>query len=522
MEQIINPTDRDYPATFDLFMYEDGEALLKNRRTKTAQAASKFFDGDAWQGGDGFIGQLPPSGLTNASEIKLAIEAGFVSENVIKEVAETHVGGVMGREPLWSFANTKTDEKVDEKEYESLTRWWNDNERLDAQQRGVKACLLEEIVVKHIYIPKGLVKKGGDGKPEKIKAADLGEALGFIYCENLAADKAGVFIHPDTHQRIGVRLYCEDKKDFAEFTYLDEQGDTVLRVVGKDGVEVFNATYPLGGRLLIYEMRRDPLITPQVLSMQKSVNLAHTMMMRNVNLAGSRERSVSNAQEPRGRKKIQDPDNPTRTKVSDEPGYYVVGAGGVNWLLGYPIRNANGEVVGYTNPNVSVTDPVAVTTFTQTRDHFYAAILGECAMRHLLISGDAVASGRSRKQAEKEYERSLKKTKVVADGGGRWELETVLRLAAKLCDQTTKFVDFRADFNCMVDASTPTPEERQADSLDVDKGRLSLETYSSRYLTEDTAAEKARIEEEAKGKPKPPPPPTNQPPTDETGRGASA
>ena len=71
------------------------------------------------------------------------------------------------------------------------------------------------------------------------------------------------------------------------------------------------------------------------------------------------------------------------------------------------MRDKDGNVTGYSNGTVNYRDPVPVDTFTQTRQEFRAAILAGVAQTHALISGDATASGESRKQARAEFEASL-------------------------------------------------------------------------------------------------------------------
>ena len=230
------------------------------------------------------------------------------------------------------------------------------------------------------------------------------------------------------------------------------------------------------------------------------------MKMRNINLAGNRERTVTNAQPPRRKITVQSPDNSSET-VKVEPGYYVTGAGGVNYVMGYPIRSDRGDVVGYTNPNVSITDPAPVTAFVDDIKDTKDAIYSQCHQRHVLISGDAQASGRSREQARAEFERSLKETKTAMDAAGRWQLETTLRLAAQLAGQSEKYLSLRADFNCLVDAGSIDPERANVIIQEKDKGIISMETCRNLLGIEDAAAEQKRIDEETAENPEPDPEP---------------
>jgi hypothetical protein len=508
--------------TFDQYTYQDVQKLFDGkRRPVVAVTATKFKDGDHYQGGEGFVGEMPPQGMKGYVKIVAMIEAGFISENVIGEVTENHIGGIFGREPIWSFLSDdgKKKEKIDNKEYAELTDWWNERDRLSDLQKAAEIVLCESIAVKHLFFPRAKVEraKGRDGKVPV--QPNLKAGLDLIYCETLTADVAGVFTDPETQAQIGVCSFeyskdgTEVKEKGFELSYLDAKGDTKLRVVKERGDPEDVGTYKLGGRLFVYEIRRKALITTQVQSNQKALNLALTMMMRNVNLAGARERAVSNAQPPKEKKKVADPDSSTGIKEIVADGVYVTGGGAVNFLMGWPIFNEKGQVAGYTNPNVTITDPAPVQTFVETRNQYYAAILGQCQQRHKLISGDATASSVSRQQARAEYESSLRKSKIPLDGAGRWELETTLRMAAQLSNQSEKYLGFRADFNCLIDAGVPDAETRRVvmemrkPGGQNNRPLISDETARNWIGIDDAGAELDKIEAEKPSTDNPPPPP---------------
>lgn len=510
------------PSPFDNYTYDDAKALFNQvpqlaglagqtvasgtspRRPASAKAATDFFNGDHWQGNKGFIGQLPAVGYPGAATIEADIKKRFESENVIKEVVETHIGGLLGREPLWSFLKEQGTKKVkgkrpsDEVTGETLTPWWNEREGLRDLQKAAETILLEGIAVKRVFIPRGVESE----EEEEITAADLNQALDYIFFETLTADVAGVFTDPDTQKKIGVYLF--DEKDSegnvtdscAELSFLNDENETVCRVVKDKGAAEDFGPYELGGRLLVFECQRPPLITEQVQSNQKAINLAHTMMTRNVNMAGSRERTITNAKPPTRAKR-------GGTSGEREPDEYNVGAGAVMFLMGYPIYDKDKQIIGYETPGVHITDPASVEVFTQTRDMKYAAILGQCHQRHILISGDAVASGISRKSAEKEWQRSLKDSKTVLDAAGRWELEVALRLAAQIANQSKNYLPLRADFNCLLDVGDPDPDDIRV-TMEMRKPGgpnntplISDETARNRIGIDDADAELKRIEEEA-------------------------
>src|SRR6185369_4598421 len=108
-----------------------------------------------------------------------------------------------------------------------------------------------------------------------------------------------------------------------------------------------------------------------------------------------------------------------------------------------------------------VSEPVSVETFKETISQEKEAIYSQVHQRHVLIVDKADTSGRAREVARREFERSLKRSKTVVDAGGRWQLETSLRLAAQLAGQSSRYAQLRADFNCLIDAGEPDPEKQK-------------------------------------------------------------
>lgn len=512
------PTDgtRDFPLP-TILANLGISSHRQTRRTETALRATLYFSGDHWQGGDGFIGQLPPPALPGSAQMKEAIRKAFVAENVIKEVTETHTDGILGREPSWSFMLTQGEPRNDfsKETGETLTRWWNDRKALKDLQKAMTILACEGVVVRRLVFPRGRLANGTTPR-----ASTLLDALDFIFFETVYADQGMVYTDPETMQDIGIFMFEEFDgngdvaNQAAELSFLNERGDTVCKVVRDKGGKVSEfGPYPLGGRLLVYEMTRDALITEQIQSNQKAVNLAHTQMIRNVNLAGNRQQTVTNAQPPGpSNEKPTIVDSTTKKDVIPStvpsskvfPGTFKTGPGAVNFLMGVPIYNEEGVIVGYTDPGINIADPVPVETFERTIEREKAAIYAQAKQRHVLIVDKADTSGRAREIARREYERSLKKSKTELDAGGRWQLETTLRLAAFIIGESSRYLPLRADFNTLIDAGAPDPEMqlsamqmRQPGGM---KNRPLISDETARGLAgvEDNAAEVARIESESK------------------------
>ena len=218
------------------------------------------------------------------------------------------------------------------------------------------------------------------------------------------------------------------------------------------------------------------------------LNLAKTMLARNVVLGGFLERIILNAQLPG--EYVEDATTKKKTFV---PSPLKTGAGTTNVLAGLPVSDATGRVTGYATPTVMYRDPVPVTTFNDTADAAYQGMLEEVHQLHAAIAGDATASGESRRQARADFEASLGATISEVEAAGRWLLETALAMAAAFANQPGRFDSLRATFTCRVDSGPISADEQKETRENVAAGLLSKETGMVRVGIDDTDAEKAKI-----------------------------
>jgi len=485
--------------------------------------ALDFYSGAMWRDGDAWLGQKPPASSPEYLAQLAAIEAAQVGENIVGEVIHRHRAGVLGREPRWGFVPRRAlgdgdeptaDEAALIAEAEAaLTEWWDRRKPLATLQTALPTALLARRAPLRLLVPAGLRDANGN---VVVKAAagesPLVAALDYLYIETPDAALAGVFTDDATRREAGVFTYTAypaavpglpptgSGEDRAQVAYVDDNRQTIIVTLGKDGVVEESPPYALGGRLPLYDLTREALITPQVRQGQKAINLTLTQMIRNVNLAGSLERIFVNLAPP-GRllnkatgQPWQQGDAAADRQFAPEP--LPVGAGVSAFLRGAELRDKEGNLTGYSNGTVNYRDPVPVDTFTQTRQEFRAAILAQVSQGHVLISGDATASGESRKQARAEFEASLEMTKTALDDAGRWLLETALALAAVFAGQAGRYDGLRCEFAASVDAGPQSAQERQQIVAEYQAGLASKETAMSLLGVDDTAAEMARIDEE--------------------------
>jgi hypothetical protein len=487
--------------------------VVSERVEPTYAAARAFADGDHYQSGDGWIGaQLTGTDAAAVAAFQAIIATHFVSSNVIGEGVSRHRAAVVGREPAWRYTPTRAlaeDEDPDGSEQalideaEALmTTWWNRvqapgrvGEATDYALLGRRGCL-------RLYVPAGALTEDG---ALNVPAGDLAAALAQLQLEALPPDRATVARDARTGQDVAVVLVPEVAGIFEEQP--QGEGDVeIVRLVAMDAGELWTEIVmltkageltsdplPLGGRLTVAQVERPPLITPQVMQLQKALNHSLTMMERNQDQAGSVERWITGSMHPALEYNAE-------TRAWEDSGAALaIGPSTTNFLGGIPIygdRENPDVITGYTTPAVNRIDPVSPETFTATQAALYARMLGEMDQIHALISGDATASGESRIQARAQFLASLRPTAAAVEGALRAILDAALAWAAAAVGQGGRFAPIRADVTCQIDAGPLTSDERRLIIEQQAAGLLSEETAMALLGVDDVDAERARINAE--------------------------
>lgn len=469
------------------FTTQEAAEFFLRRRLDDADENQLFYNGDHLQERHdyrGYIGKKPPKNKTNYGEIMARIKEAFVSENVIKEIVDRHLSGILGSEPDWNLippVELTNDEKqgsaeqkklraLQKEAVDALVSWWNDRNYLkDIFQEALKTCLLEEKVCIGAFIPPGFRDENDNiPAPETLR-----EALDMIQFNVITSDKAGVFHEKEKYTQFGVYYTQKNGERYAELSWVNKQSETEFVVMNRNKnneAEYEADPQNLNKRLYFYEMRREQLITEQVRSQQKALNLAWTKLIKNLNDA-----------------KI--------FGLNADPPDSIADGSSMTFLTGLErVDAAKPTQLDYKDPAIIAIDPVAVDTFIKARDKSYSAMLGQTHQRHVLKAEDAESSGKSQIEARSEYEKDLDSSKTAVDPLGRWFIDFSLRLAAALCGREADFENWRVDFNSIVDAGPVDAATSEQDRKDLDEGYMSWETYASRRNIEDPDAEKARLE----------------------------
>lgn len=502
----------------------------------------KFYDGDHWQEGTQWIGPHPQPTETGAADIIQEIAAAFVSRNVIKEVTDRHARGVIGQEPDWGFTprrsmkNTDKPTADEQKEIDLieavLTEWWNDRKAHTKFKEVVTLLIQAQRALLRLYVPKGLLTEvqrtttAADGqqttttvKGVSVTPLDnedgggaLRAALEKIFIDVPQPEVSAIYTDPSTQIEVGIVIYkpnagaidSTDQTEVAELTWVDEAGVTQLRTISQSKDTTAGPTFSLdlGRHILLGQMLRKPLITDQVVQQQRALNLALTMVPRNVTAGGFLERVMLNAQMPGV---WVDENGEPATDMAQRkrfvPGAYKAGAGSTSWIRGIDYTDPKDDSLKITDPSVQFKEPSPVAPMVDAKRSHYVDILEEVDQVHILLGADATPSGRSREEARSDYVSGLNDTKDPTENAGRWLLETVLAFAEALSGKpnvlTTKY---RATFECRINAGPIDPIDRAADETSVEKGTMAPETAMQRAGILDVDAENARINASPRGK----------------------
>lgn len=506
------------PNWFRTLDLDGAEDLIEKRRPEALETNRAFFEGDHWQDGDGWIGPMPSQNEEGYQEAHGQIKAAFTSRNVIREVIERHETGVVGRSPSWNIVPKEGDTKeageeegpsdeMEDKIQEAtdlLRAWWDDKEVHEVIQKAVDTALYAERAPLRVFVPRGLLENG------QVPSGDVAEQLDRIYVDHVDPEVATVYEDPDSRAEISLVVYEVEEGDptsaasetveRAEVSFVrDGDGRTVIRAFGRrvrgtsegpaEGEpQEFEAA--MGGRLPVFEIERSALINEQVRQAQKALNLANSMIPRNVVTGGFLERVLLNAQMPGEWEVVNEETGEKRWK----PDPVEFGAGRVQWLQGIETETQEGDE-RITTPQIEYRDPVPIDASEDAKRSHYQDILEETDQAHILMSGEATPSGRSRREARADFARSLRRTQSPVESAVSWVLETVLAMAEHFAGTAGRFTEeLRVSAEAQIDLGETPPDEQQVVAGHADRGLLSRQTAMARIGVDDPEAELRRLE----------------------------
>lgn len=477
-----------------------------------------YVQGDHWQGGTAWMGPRPGPLEEAFTETMEEIQRGFVSKNAIGEVVGRHVDGVLGHEPMWSFAPLKALKQGEEMPAETarlkaeleakLTSWWNRRRIHPMLQELATTLLLAERAPLRVYIPADRLEEvevdNGNGtttRRRRITVASFDEALELLWLEHPMPESAHVALDPRSKEYVGLVVMQRARgladqattpEERVELTFL--VGDvtaprTVIRTV-EGGNAVETPEFDLGGRLTVYEAERPLFVTPQMWQSQRALNLAKSMAARATITAGYLERTIFNASMP-GEWELDEQGRKVRWKQYP----YVTGAGVTSTLEGVRVKDKEGNET-ITTPSIHHREPVDTEPILAVARSEYIDIIEEAQQEHTLAYANRQASGKTHEQARADFVSSLGKTAGALNPAGEWLLGTIVMLAEALSGKRTYSNLLRPVFACRLDRGPVTSEERTAIDGSIKSGSLSRETGMQMQGVIDVDAEIAKLDSE--------------------------
>lgn len=471
----------------------------------------KFVDGDHWQGGEGWVGPLPPRDQPDERRDALdRIRKAFTSQNACREVVERHADAVAGNDPLWTYSANEEDVDVLNL---ILQTWWRDHKLHKLIHKTLTLAKWSERAFLRRVIPPSRVEDVlVDPLTDEVftiddidnlsndRAAELEpaqvvlkvpfiEAINMIHVELVEPNKGAIVRDSETLRDYGCYIYKVGNIDHAEVSYVDDDGFTHLLIISGSQIKS-DVSFDLGGQLLHHEVSLGSLVTVQVMQLQRMLNKAYTMASTNMDWSGFTERVFLNAQWPY---RIDTDAQGKKTRV---PIDFQTGAATTNWVVGVTMEDPTTGKKTLTQPEIKWRQPSDPTVFDYAKMMAYRGILQECRQLHALITGEATTTGESRKQALVEFNKSLEPTKTEADILGQWLIDGQVRFASVVSTQSIVPSGADLKFQTIIEVGGIDANEVRLWSEVRDKGGVTHKSFLSKLGVEDVDAEVRAVEED--------------------------
>lgn len=472
----------------------------------------RLYQGDLWADGEGWTGPRPRAqsskDRTDTGNVMGEIERSYVSRNLARDIIDRHVSGIAGREPLINVlfrdgrrVTQELQKRLDEYNG-AITDWMEYRSVWLAVQRALTIAKATKTGVVRLYLHSSDLDRLPDSTTGIRPGLSLSEAARRLSIHAPDWNQAGAVRDREGHLQGAYYNW----KDDSDQTHQEVQmrapvdGRIITRIypdVGSNGEPRSDPNEWDTPDGWVYEIRTEALITDSVRRLLAAANKTLTMGSRNIDLGGFVERTILNAQMPGTWK--DDPENPGKRLLV--PGTLNVGAGSTNFLNGHPVMQPStnpadkGKLVptgALSTPQVIYKDPAPWDVFKLAFEQLREAILDEADQLHVLISGDASASGVSRQQAVNDFLSSLEPTRIELEALMRWLFETLLRFALEVTGRRAEADEIRVRVQARVSAVQPTPTEIETTLKLLEAGVISRETAHARMGVEDSEAEVAR------------------------------
>lgn len=493
------------------------ELQVKSEEKEYFDVFKQAYNNDYWQRGKGSL--LPPPTGAFSVNIDETFKQRFVFRNVVKEVVERACKAFFAKSPNWRYYIEGSNfEELPEEQQDAmddyltkidkaLNSFWTKNKVSSEMAKSLSSRLVTGRGGIRIYIPKSKVTlvENEDGTITEIfNSSSLEDALNSIRVEfvepeqSRLLDEDGDFLSLVKYK---IRNNWE-KQDFSnviEFSFVDSEGKTFVGLV-KEKEQTRNSTselpvfdyitttgLDLKGKTTFFEISGKPYVTEALYKNNQLLNLALTCAGFSLVENGFGEVFVTNVEMQT--KKVVGPDG----EIIEEPIRLKRGGGAVQNLIGIRQTDEEGNE-NFQSPGVHFKDPTALETFRVGKDIAYRACLEESSQLYALISGDAVASGESRKQAMVDFLLRISDYKYEVDQLGSWLMTTVLSLAHLMVNKSNLI---EVSYDSKIYIGELSNEEKAALREFNKQGLISNETCRVLIGVEDPELEREQIKKES-------------------------
>lgn len=439
---------------------------MSKSRSNT-QELLQYWNGDHFKS---WIGPTIPPDTPDYARKMALLERVFQSANILAECAGNWKDGLVSEPFRWHLkgqdgerADTQADGTAAKAEL-LLQRWldWVNQQAVAANPNSTH--FKQADVWAEFVLSLGVLGEGSLRLWQPARYADDPDPVKRIH---LHAPKVG---------SVEVKRSLED--DFVDqISYTYGQGKREVQVLDGDQVlvaidgETDLLEVESGGRWLIQHCTGESIFTLSAKRLQNALNHCLTMIVRNNESAGFREKTFLNAEFP--------------TDEDGNPLQIERGPGRDLWLYGV----ASGQdQSGYSTVGVHESQPVNNASLAESIQITRTLIYLEFGQGHLL-GGEGPISGESRIQMRQGFELRLRGWQRRVEGAIANILNIVLRILG--------FEQYEAVVQLQITTGKLSAEERAAIISEFQTGLLSKATAIAKLGTADVDSELALIEEEA-------------------------
>ena len=468
-----------------------------------------MYDGDMWDNGRGYLGPVPIDADSYYTEILYNIKRTFVGRNVVQEVVDRQVDALLSKSPDWKIYDktllkqgkklatvTKpaaTDNADDNSEIVSnpkieeaemlISEVWNRAKLGEVLKEAMTNRLVKGRGILRVYLAKTFIDNQDSikdfyeiSKHIKVECVDEsratildedGEQLSIIQLTKKGSQVKMLevsFVGPDNKTYIGTID--------SSVSVTDNENEEVAEAIAKvTKVAKLSSPVSMQGYITSNEIVGRPFVSETILQNNRALNLALSLAAGVLVESGYAEMVMTNvSMETR---QIDDPESPGKKK--NVPVGLKRGPGVVNNLLGEQSVTAEGEVK-YQQPDVYFKEPSPLKSFVDGEALYYRQILAEAHQTHVLIVGDAKASGESRIQARQGFVKKSQRYKPSLDIQGSWLVTAILGLAASAIEKDGHFDDLGVLFDSKIYAGELSSDEQNIVISRFEKSLISRET----------------------------------------------